>query len=52
VLPDASEISDSVTLEVYPNGGHVGFVSGSLFRPEYWLEGRVVEYFKMFDIYP
>jgi predicted alpha/beta-fold hydrolase len=50
VLPDASEISDSVTLEVYPNGGHVGFVSGSLFWPEYWLEGRVVEYFKMFGI--
>jgi len=45
ILPDASELSDSVTLEVYPHGGHVGFVSGNLLNPKYWLEDRVIEYF-------
>ena len=45
VLPDASEISEAVRLEVYPHGGHVGFVGGTLLRPEYWLEQRVIDYF-------
>ena len=42
VLPKEDELSSSVTLEVHEHGGHVGFVAGSLFKPEYWLEGRVV----------
>lgn len=41
VAPTQDQISPSVTLEVYPYGGHVGFVSGSLFRPQYWLEHRI-----------
>ena len=43
-VPEASEISAVVTLEVYPHGGHVGFVGGSLLQPEYWLEKRVIAY--------
>ena len=45
VLPDASELSDRVALEVYRHGGHVGFVSGNLIDPKYWLEDRIVEFF-------
>jgi predicted alpha/beta-fold hydrolase len=45
VLPGKDELSKNITLEVSKNGGHVGFVSGSFFRPEYWLEKRVLEYF-------
>ena len=45
ILPKSDEVSSSVELEVYPNGGHVGFVSGTLLKPKYWLEDRVIDYF-------
>jgi predicted alpha/beta-fold hydrolase len=46
ILPNKSELSTSIKLEVYPNGGHVGFVAGSVFKPKYWLEERIVNYFR------
>lgn len=49
ILPEAAELSPSITIEVYPHGGHVGFVSGSLLRPTYWLEERIVSYFEGFS---
>jgi len=48
ILPSKDEVSLHVELEIYENGGHVGFINGSLLKPEYWLEKRVVEYFKEF----
>jgi len=45
ILPKEEEISSFVTLELTKHGGHVGFVSGSLFKPVYWLEERIVRYF-------
>ena len=49
VLPKPSELSESVTIELSPKGGHVGFVSGKLpWKPEYWLEKRIPEFFKSF----
>jgi hypothetical protein len=48
ILPNTGEISKYVKLEVYPHGGHVGFIEGTLFKPKYWLEERVVNYFKEF----
>ncbi|OQW72955.1 MAG: hydrolase [Proteobacteria bacterium ST_bin11] len=44
VLPSAAELSDQVQLEVCAGGGHVGFVGGSWFRPEYWVEERISEF--------
>jgi len=45
VIPDASELSDSIIMELYDYGGHVGFVSGSIpGRANYWLEQRIIEY--------
>ena len=41
VLPNEAELSPQVTLEISASGGHVGFVSGSLWRPRYWLEERI-----------
>jgi predicted alpha/beta-fold hydrolase len=44
VIPKRSELSNSVQLELYDHGGHVGFVSGSLLSFEYWLEDRILEF--------
>lgn len=45
VVPKEEELSPSVVLELSTNGGHVGFVAGSLFRPDYWLESRITDFF-------
>ncbi len=45
ILPSKEELSEHVTLEVSKHGGHVGFISGSIFRPKYWLEERIITYF-------
>lgn len=44
VIPGESELGPGVTLEVSRYGGHVGFISGSIFRPHFWLTERVPEY--------
>lgn len=42
VIPKPDELPAGVTLELYAQGGHVGFVAGRIpFKPEYWLERRV-----------
>ena len=45
ILPTKEELSPSVSLELTNYGGHVGFVTGSLFKPRFWLEERIVQYF-------
>ncbi|VVC75664.1 hypothetical protein AQUSIP_09540 [Aquicella siphonis] len=48
VIPNESELSPHIMLEVTDAGGHVGFVSGSVpWRPQYWLEERVPEFLKL-----
>jgi predicted alpha/beta-fold hydrolase len=44
VIPEISELSSRVELELSEHGGHVGFVSGSLLRPIYWLPERISTY--------
>lgn len=44
VIPGEKELSSYTTLELSPHGGHVGFISGSLRAPQFWLETRVPEY--------
>lgn len=41
-IPNGSELSSKVILELTESGGHVGFVSGTFpWKPEYWLEKRI-----------
>jgi len=44
VIPEPSELSSSVELELSEKGGHVGFIKGSLLSPEPWLAERIPEY--------
>ena len=46
VLPDEETLPKNISLEVSEHGGHVGFVGGTIFRPSYWLETRVVCFFE------
>ncbi|PHS57440.1 MAG: hydrolase [Sulfurimonas sp.] len=50
VLPTKDEISSFVKLEISSNGGHLGFISGSFWNPSYYLENKVVEFFKTLDL--
>ncbi len=50
VIPEKEELSSSVTLEVHEKGGHLGFISGTIFKPVYWLDERIVSYFHNYDI--
>jgi predicted alpha/beta-fold hydrolase len=45
ILPKSDEISDFIEMELYPHGGHVGFISGTVLKPEYWLDKRISDYF-------
>ncbi|MDQ2994279.1 MAG: hydrolase [Pseudomonadota bacterium] len=45
VIPTTNEISSTTTLELLKNGGHVGFVTGTVpGKAEYWLEKRIPEF--------
>jgi predicted alpha/beta-fold hydrolase len=48
IIPQESELSKYVRLELSNHGGHVGFVGGSLFKPKYWLEKAIVDFLKNF----
>jgi len=48
ILPTKNETSQYIHLEISKYGGHVGFVSGNIFYPEYWIEKRVVKFFTDF----
>jgi len=49
VIPSKQELSPAITMEIYPHGGHIGFVSGTIFHPKYWLEKRIADYFTDFS---
>ena len=45
VIPSKAELSPFIDLELYENGGHLGFVGGSFWRPDFWLYERTGDYF-------
>lgn len=49
ILPVKEEISEKVEMEISQHGGHVGFIGGTLFKPEFWLEKRIVEFFNSYS---
>jgi hypothetical protein len=45
VIPLKKDISSTITLEILEHGGHVGFVTGHIWKPHYWLESRIIHFF-------
>ncbi|MGF1713420.1 hydrolase [Photobacterium chitinilyticum] len=45
VIP-SQPLPDNIDYHLSPYGGHVGFVSGSLRNPDFWLEKTVPEWFE------
>ncbi len=43
-LPKESAISPKVKIKLTQRGGHVGFVKGSIFRPNFWLDEKIVNF--------
>ncbi len=41
VIPTADELNQYIHYELTSGGGHVGFVSGSVFKPTFWLNQRI-----------
>jgi predicted alpha/beta-fold hydrolase len=53
VIPTPDSISDSVTIEIAENGGHVGFIKGGApWRPSFYLPDRILEYLEPFAAKP
>jgi len=45
ILPEEAQLPENITIELSKHGGHVGFLGGSIYHPEYWLESRVPAFF-------
>lgn len=44
VIPRPEQLSPSTLYQLSPHGGHVGFVGGTLRKPQMWLEQRVPQW--------
>ena len=43
-VPEPSELAPGTELELHTNGGHVGFIDGSLRKPDFYLERRIPQW--------
>ena len=48
IVPDAKTLSPKVCLELSEKGGHVGFMQGTPWRPEIWIQQRANHFFQPF----
>ncbi len=46
VIPMVDQLNTNTKLELYKNGGHVGFVSAQGLKPYYWLDNRLLAFFE------
>ncbi|HVV68873.1 MAG TPA: hydrolase [Gammaproteobacteria bacterium] len=47
-LPQPHELASAIQFELTAKGGHVGFVSGELWKVRYWLEERVPQFLSQY----
>jgi predicted alpha/beta-fold hydrolase len=48
VIPDTAILPANIEYQLTRYGGHVGFVGGTLRRPEMWLEQRIPQWLSKF----
>lgn len=48
IVPQQEELAKAVTVELSNRGGHVGFMQGSMWRPQVWLQRRVNQFVAQF----
>lgn len=48
VIPKEHELSPTTTLELSTYGGHLGFVTGTLFKPQFWLNQRLPSFLQQY----
>lgn len=48
VVPQQEDLSRSVTVELSEQGGHVGFMQGSMLKPRVWLHERVAAFVEQY----
>lgn len=46
VIPNTNDLSNHIHYELTSGGGHVGFVYGSLLKPQFWLNQRIPHFIK------
>jgi predicted alpha/beta-fold hydrolase len=44
VIPEPENLPSQVEYQLTEHGGHVGFIGGTLRRPEMWLESRIPDW--------
>ncbi|PHM58013.1 hydrolase [Xenorhabdus hominickii] len=44
VIPDTTHLPPNIEYQMTEHGGHVGFVGGSLKKPQMWLEQRIPDW--------
>ena len=45
-MPDAQDVSSAIEIETTDRGGHVGFVYGKPWAPQFYIEERVLSFFR------
>ncbi len=48
VIPDLAQLPANIEYQLTEHGGHVGFVGGTLRRPQMWLEQRIPDWLSQF----
>lgn len=48
VIPMASELGPNTCMELSATGGHLGFVKGTPWAPDYWLAERIPRYLQQY----
>jgi len=44
IIPTEKDLSNTTTLELSMHGGHLGFVGGTIFKPDFWLAERIPDF--------
>ncbi len=47
VIPDY-KLNNNINYRLFEKGGHVGFLSGSVIKPQFWLERSMPQYYQHF----